>query len=95
MKRVVTGFAVAALLLVIAGCPNPQKIADLENQVEAQTEKITELEGMVEALTMERDALQERVEELETKAAGKTPGKTPAKTPGGTSPGGLKPPTQK
>ena len=95
MKRVAAGFAVAALLLVVAGCPNPQKIAELENQVEVQSQKIAELEGVVEALTLERDALQERVTELETKAAGKTPAKTPARTPGGTTPGGLKPPTQK
>lgn len=90
MRRLITGFAVAALLIAVAGCPNPQKIADLQKQVADAQMQVTELEGTMQRLTAERDSLQVLVEELTAK---KPAGTTPARTP---TPGRIPlPPTKK
>lgn len=91
MRKVVAGFAVIALLLVVAGCPNPQQITDLQKQVADAQMQITELEGTMQRLTVERDSLQTLVTELTAK---KTTTQSGTKT---TTPGGREalPPTKK
>ncbi|MFO7675353.1 MAG: hypothetical protein R6X12_03440 [bacterium] len=76
MRKLVAGFAVAALLLVVAGCPNPQQITDLQKQVADAQMKITELEGTMQRLTTERDSLQTVVTELLAKKTTTSGGKT-------------------
>lgn len=91
MRKTLAAFAVVALLFVVAGCPGAQKVKDLEAQVAAQQQKITELEGQVATLTAAKDSLDKVIADL----VAKKPVTKPTPTPGGTTPGTLKPPTQK
>jgi outer membrane murein-binding lipoprotein Lpp len=70
VKKVLAGFALVALLIVVAGCPNPQKITDLEKQVADGQMHITELEGTVQTLMMERDSLQKVITDMMAKKPG-------------------------
>ena len=74
MRKLVAGFAVAALLLVVTGCTNPQQIADLQKQVADAQMQVTELEGTMQRLTAERDSLQTVVTELLAKKTTTTSG---------------------
>lgn len=97
VKKLAAGFAVAALLLVVAGCPLTQKTAELEEQIETQTARITELEEQVQTLTAERTALEDSLAKLEAALAARTPaGRTPTRTPA-PAPGSRQPlpPTKK
>lgn len=78
MKQIVVGVGLLALLLVVAGCPNPQKVTELEAQVQAQTDKIAELEGQVQQLTVERDSLMKVIADMVERGGSTTPrGTTP------------------
>ncbi len=90
MRIVATGFAVVALLFLVAGCPMGQNVSELKVQVEEQQQKITEFEGQVQTLTAERDSLQQLVDELSAEKGG--PGEKPGEKPGEPKPKPGKPP---
>jgi uncharacterized coiled-coil protein SlyX len=94
VKRVAAGFALVALLIVVAGCPNPQRITDLEKQVSDGQMKITELEGTVQTLTMTVDSLQKVIADMTAKGQSVQPG-TKKTTGGGTGGREPLPPTKK
>ena len=97
MRKAVAGFAVVALLLVVAGCPGGPKVKDLEAQVGDLQQKITELEGQVVVLTAERDSLQGVIDKLGGDNGKKPLPPTKKGSSGGSSSGGRKPlpPTKK
>ena len=90
MKQIAVGVGLLALMLVVAGCPNPPKVTELEAQVQAQTDKIAELEGQVQQLTVERDSLMKVIAEM-----GEQGGSKPPRTGGGSTGGGTTPPPGK